>query len=267
MRKKKDNSELEPKKKKSRAKYKCPDALGRFIGWDNAIPPNTELVGDWREKFNEYYEKHKRNIASSDARALACYRDTFDECLRHFSEEAKALLKEYYFSEFVQPEFPEQNKEQLEIKILATVLDSWYPYYCQRRKDLRDIAKFFLHLRNKDCLAATDEEIKTKNGETIRLPVFKIFLSREGTTGKAITPEYQAYIGADLDRIRACEICERIFWANYKNSYTCSQTCLNALRQRRHRKTNKEAINEKRRANYDRNKKLKEIKEKKNGNL
>lgn len=69
------------------------------------------------------------------------------------------------------------------------------------------------------------------------------------------------------DRFRMCEICNLIFWAENKNSFTCSETCRNALRQRRHREKNKEEINTKRRENYRRNKRLKAIKEKKNGTL
>ncbi len=71
----------------------------------------------------------------------------------------------------------------------------------------------------------------------------------------------------DARRLRLCEICKRIFWANYKNSFTCEKNCLNALRQRRHREKNKEEINTKRRDNYRQNKKLKEIRRIKNGTL
>ncbi len=52
------------------------------------------------------------------------------------------------------------------------------------------------------------------------------------------------------ERIRSCEICDFMFWARYKNSVACSQVCLNALSQRRHREINKDAINSKRREDY-----------------
>jgi len=52
------------------------------------------------------------------------------------------------------------------------------------------------------------------------------------------------------ERIRSCEICLYVFWASYKNSLTCSESCRNALRQRKHRAKNKDAINAKRRENY-----------------
>ncbi len=68
-------------------------------------------------------------------------------------------------------------------------------------------------------------------------------------------------------RLRRCVICSRIFWAENKNSSTEAETCRNALRQRRHRQKNKEEVNAKRRENYRQNKKLKQLKEKKNGTL
>lgn len=52
------------------------------------------------------------------------------------------------------------------------------------------------------------------------------------------------------ERIRSCEICSSVFWASYKNSVTCSESCLNALRQRKHRAKNKDSINAKRRKKY-----------------
>jgi hypothetical protein len=136
-----------------------------------------------------------------------------------------------------------------------------YVQYCENRKDLRSIARFFSHLRSNDYQFASEDKLITTEGEEITLPIFGVRLSREGTIGKVTNQVFQSYIGVDLDRVRACEICNRIFWAKNKKSETCSKPCLNALRQRRHRKTNKEAINKKRRDNYRRNKQLKQLKE------
>lgn len=41
--------------------------------------------------------------------------------------------------------------------------------------------------------------------------------------------------GVNLERIRSCEICQRIFWAKRIESQTCSKKCLNALGARKHR--------------------------------
>ena len=66
---------------------------------------------------------------------------------------------------------------------------------------------------------------------------------------------FKALEGLDVDRLRICEICGKIFWAVNKNSETCSKTCLNALRQRRYRAKNKESINAKRQKIYELKKK------------
>ena len=73
-----------------------------------------------------------------------------------------------------------------------------------------------------------------------------------------------------ISRIQRCRRCSNIFWAKRLDAKACSKKCSDVLSQRKRQrkiKRNKEKINEQRRKNYSHNKKLKEIKEKKNGTL
>ncbi len=50
------------------------------------------------------------------------------------------------------------------------------------------------------------------------------------------TDYFDAVDGIAADRLRICEICQRVFWAKRQDSKTCSPLCLNTLNVRRHRK-------------------------------
>lgn len=268
MRKKKDNSEIEPKEKKSRAEYQCPKQLKKFIEDVSQIVSHTVLP-----KYKTIYKKHPYNPPSNmlpeERQALLNknYEEIFNECFEPFSEEFKQNHLQNVFSDNEKEmlgKHPNLDRNELLWLIYDMTISRNYIYYQNIHYILRKIAVFFSHLRKNDYQSVTDSELKTINGETVALPAIRVQIVRNGTKGNAQREVSEAFIGVHLDRIRACEICGRIFWAKYKNSETCSTLCLNALRQRRHRKTNKEAINEKRRANYRRNKKLKQLRGKNN---
>ncbi len=161
MQKKEKKTELSLKK--SRAKYAHPpEALEIFIGWDNAIPPNVQLP-DW----STIWDKYKLGQSDEENPFLKASQQTFNECFQHFSEENKTILKTHFYIEFIQPNSPEKSREELEGPILFYALSAWYPNYLQRRKDLRRIAKFFLHLRSNDYESAGESSLKTKDGEVV----------------------------------------------------------------------------------------------------
>lgn len=85
----------------------------------------------------------------------------------------------------------------------------------------------------------------------LRLIGVESTLIMKGTIVKVIPSQFFLAIdGVDADRIRACKICNAVFWAIRKDSESCSPHCYNTLRQRLHREKNREIINERRRANY-----------------
>ncbi len=265
MRKKKTDKKVQPDERKSRAIYK-PSELEELIKQVNIIPKNAELR-DYNEiwiqpKFQIPFDLPKEETRSF---LLEKQKQIFNECFADFSEQFKENFLKVCEAAVIE-EHPDYDKWNLKIASLYLAIDDYQLLY-RLNTDLRSIARFFSHLRNGSYQFVSESELITNDGESIRLPAFEVQLKRDGTIGKVHKGLSEAVIGVDLDRIRTCEICEQVFWANYKNSFTCSKPCLNALRQRRHRKTNKEAINEKRRENYRQNKKVKEIREKKNGTL
>ncbi len=68
-------------------------------------------------------------------------------------------------------------------------------------------------------------------------------------------------------RIRECFVCFKVFWAKRLETWTCSKQCGNIWRQHKWQKKNKDLYNERRRNNYAYKQAIKNLKEKKNGNL
>lgn len=76
---------------------------------------------------------------------------------------------------------------------------------------------------------------------------------------------YEMFEGIDLRRFKFCPVCAEIFWAFRSDKKACDK-CSNLYRQKVFQSKNKDEINEKRKAAYQQNKKVKEMK-KKNGTL
>jgi hypothetical protein len=271
MRRGKTHGQIELEKKQSRAKYKCSPELANIIDTINLVPPLLET---------------QKRI------------DISDKLRNHFGEQTLEELKEIYgvnFRKVIEKAFAEgfyPLSQNFQISLLKAILcepnsikyiigakelsgysfafnvDNAYWRFIQLCKDFRGLVEYFTTLRKEGISAVGMYNVLSDVNTKPTLPLLTVSLQAIGTIVQVIPSNLaKAIDGIDGDRLRACEICKRIFWANYKNSFTCSKPCLNALRQRRHRKTNKEAINAKRRENYRRNKKLQQIKEGKNGTL
>ncbi len=266
MRKKKINKKFEPKQNKSRAKYKLPIETGNLIDYVNDVPSNVPLSSSRAiELGNPFAPAPDLTSDERETQFVANSRELFEECFFAFSEKYKnELLAEK--KEHLLKTNPGNSERRIYHRVIAMALRR-YDDIVAKREILIDIANYFAALRKGGYFSESDDAIQTGDGKYLKLPGIYVPLSRSGTIGKVDTGLAAAFHDVDLDRIRICEICSHFFWAAYKNSFTCSEPCLNALRQRRHREKNKEAINEKRRANYDRNKKLKQLKERKNGTL
>lgn len=256
MRKKKSDSEIEPKEKKSRAKFDCLPELKEVLYTVNSVPPGiimptaTEVVDKFeKEYFLKYNVSRKSDL--DDSTVVAMWFDILDECFKDFLDEnQKKRIFESWF-ERTQASLSELKKS--EVALFWSVFKT-YEFIRKTRDDVKAVINYVRMLNEKSpVLYLYKSDLHTplsftqKNGETrANLPAFSKIIER-----------------IDLERLRFCEICSRVFWANYKNSFTCSPTCLNTLRQRRHRKKNADEINKTRRENYARNKKLKELKESK----
>ncbi len=252
MRKKKTDKKVETKEKKSRAKYECTTELGKILAIVNLVPPDADMpnAGKVIEAFtNEWLLQEQKTDVD-------LWSDIFDECFKDFAEETKINIFKDWFDKSAKSN---NDLDRRRYKALLDAVIITYEEIYQTRKNIKLVIDRATELKKKETEHSSFLKPELK---------FSFPISR---TGDEITVETTSFFETistiNLDRLRACEICSRIFWANYKNSFTCSKPCLNALRQRRHRKTNKEAINAKRRANYGRNKQLKQLKEKKNGTL
>lgn len=271
MRRNKINRQNELRGKQSRAKYKCPPELAKIIDTINLVPPILEM----QESIN-LYDKLEKNFEKQTVEELkeiygATFRDViqraFQECFYPLSQEFQTALLKSILSE------PNSIKYIVGVKELsgysfAFNVDNAYWRFNRLRKDFQQLVDYFTALRKEGISSVGRFDVLSDYDTKPTLPRLTVSLQAIDTIIQVIPSNLaKAIDGIDGDRLRACEICHRFFWASYKNSFTCSKTCLNALRQRRHRKTNKEAINAKRRDNYRRNKKLKQIKESKNGTL
>ncbi|HXH70429.1 MAG TPA: hypothetical protein VNI60_08880 [Pyrinomonadaceae bacterium] len=276
MRKKKSNLEFEPKEKKSRAKFQCPPELKLIIDLAASIPPNRVLP-DWREVL----AKHKQNNfpanyadwqpAQKRALKFSVLLNTYEECIQGLPEQLKSVLLFQSESNLITKlDIPleEDDKEMKEAIRYLALINAFHLYekFRQVRAELRGLVDFLTKYRKEESLLSVSEELSDPE----ELPKFEIKYTYDEHTESIKSQSFDLY-GAiykkNLNRLRACEICRLIFWANNKNSFTCSKSCLNALRQRRHREKNKEEINAKRRSNYQQKKKIEKIRRNKNGTL
>lgn len=244
--------------KKSRAQYKCPEVLKHYIAEVNAVAPDIDLPEPL-----VVLQKYANRYAIPKSYAL-----TFDECFRHFSDSDKRKVLETIFFNIVQPSLPGKEKKELIRLTLLHAIVFYYRNVYTWRINLRKIAKFFWHLRN-DFLYAHEHQLITKSGEIVELPHLTIQLTRDGEIGKMPGQPFEAFHGLNLDRIRACEVCNRIFWAKREDKKTCSAPCLNVFNVRRYRSYSEEKkaeIKERRKAN-EKLKQNPKVRKKKNGNL
>lgn len=249
-------------KTKSRAKFQCPPELERLISMANLISPDAELKkpSDW----NEYQRRFQFPLFLS-----------FEEKERLATEEKEKVFSELFidFDEGFKKAVLTLNEAELrETFNLGYVMThlliqkeffAVYEFFYDLRHNLRLIDRFFSQLREGDNLFVGESEIIIKTGEVLVLPRFQVSLSREGTKGKIGTNQILHLEDVDLDRIRLCRICKRIFWAKRSDSHTCSKPCQKAYEMKIYRDKHKEEINKKRRENYAYNKKIKKAKAKK----
>jgi hypothetical protein len=225
------------------SKRKCPDKLNDLICRLRIIPEKAvlpdygelrwDIASSVRDYLREFGDISSPSIEERRRFDLSESRRIFNQCFLDFSEEFKENLLKTCKDRALEV-YPNYDKWRLEMMAFGEA-----GYYHQSLYDLnvdfRAIANFFSHLRKGSYKFANETELVTSNGESIRLPLFTIQLKREGTIGKVKSEISDAFHNVDLDRIRACEICDRIFWAKRTESSTCSPKHYEALKKRRAR--------------------------------
>lgn len=249
MRKKRTDTESKEKEKQSRAKYSLLPELEEMIRMVNLVPIGTDFFS-FQDEVRARDLIERQNIGQRPAISLTA---VLKDLLSKLPDEAQNFIKNRLFFED-SPDLPApidpDNASQNEITDLISCYTHFYYFWA-------DILQYIIQRKHR------------RNGKSFADDLLPIHAFVTGdSNGNEKLFGFAGLIGKfDGDRLRMCEICAKVFWAKYKNSVTCSKPCLNALRQRKHRQKNKEAINTKRREYYRQNKKLKAIKEKKNGTL
>lgn len=230
MRKKKSNKKIEPKEKQSRAVYQRPTKVKELIEFLNSVPMQLRLP-DLEELGNEFEDflltLPKKFVDQIKLKALSVVNKVFSP-----------------------------QHEDYEKAILSN--QKWeYQIFLNTRQDVRELVNSITLARN--------NELSINEG--VQLPPLisqvKREISENGIYNAQLSGLDEVLNGVYLDRLRFCEVCSHIFWAENKNSFTCSETCRNALRQRKYRKKNKEDVNAKRRERYQQEKHKKELEKEK----
>lgn len=221
MQKKKKQNEINVIKKVSRAKFQCPPQLEILMELANEFPAQPKTFSQISERIGEIpnlWNRMRDFILEYLKDAPTCL--AFVNRLPPFSDANKALP----------PNVPRR--------------------YESLRNSIEKLRLLAIH---------TPQELEHKphlweklNPSSGNFSVYKglVEILEIDLYSTAIIEAIEARNTFFLDRIRSCEICSRIFWANRKDSDTCSPDCFNTLRQRRHREKNREEINAKRRENY-----------------
>lgn len=264
--KKRAESEKTKSEKKSRAKYECPPKLKELIELVNLVPPDAVLLS------------HQEHFKKFDVRG--CPLEKRYELIERFVDDLFAQLPEKAqkrILEILKGVNYEQSDDS-QFKKLTHRLSAYAEFF-ELRESLTHLVEHLNHWRKESRIAGNNliyfRDKLTYPFESEFLSddpgfILEISVAFSPVTGKAelvLNRFLEAIIGVDLTRLRACEICSRIFWAKRKESETCSPPCLNVFNVRRYRALSDEEKAErraKREANRNYKKKLKE-REKKNG--
>jgi hypothetical protein len=252
MRKKKKEKKVEQQEKKSRAKYKCPEEVKPLIDKVNLVPFPINMTN------LEFEIEHRTRILrekTGDIGAAVSSIEVLQDSLRDLPEDFQDYVKSFCYASHLYP---------VSISKVSSV---------EAHRMVREYIVFY-KLRGETIYYA--RRLKSEKEGISHMEVWDVFpitasgVIRKDKDGKNFVEGLAGVIHKIIpDRFRMCEICNRIFWAENKNSFTDSETCRNALRQRRHRQKNKEEIKAKRQKYYQSKKEQKLGKEraKKNGTL
>lgn len=266
MTKKRKQKQIDQSKKSSRAKYECPPLLAELIRQTNLVPLGI-ITPDFDAEIRIEIQRLKAETGEP-VPEISAY--------EFLTKQIKHLPKE--FLEFIGNEaykrafpFESEPKNYGDERKFRMEFIRQYVEYCNVRDSMiwlvRRIENERRMMRDVEKKHGLEENSITFQYFTLldwdAFPITIRTALIRNDNGRLQITGLASLIGEfDDSRLRRCKVCEnRIFWAKRKDSETCSTTCFNVLRQRRHRERNKEVLNTKRRENY----KYKKEKEKKNG--
>jgi hypothetical protein len=225
---------------KSRAKYKCPENLKKFIDVVNMVPPKQNMR-KMRQVLLTNHIQFYTAIERLPAPDLAIHAQNLSKileiCLKDLPEDFHRYIKkkgEQYASHYL-------GREDYECYFLqASLLE--YEDFCQLREDLRQFTNYFTNLRKTVYMSHGVGGMYGIHGQLIELPIAhsRYELTMEENKIIVVPVGLSAALDGVLgDRVRSCEVCNRIFWADRKDKVTCSTKCRNIYKQREARKRKK----------------------------
>lgn len=224
--------------RKPKEAVKCPPLLKEIIELTNLLPTNAETL------FNEICEER---IISIDDKGLII-RDTAKEILGE-------KLVDYIFDREPETKSVERFNDLIKAKKLFrhfAELNKKFPDWKKNKPDNYQQYKFLLHFL-------------TVNYQDREFPVLLGF-TNEGFIKPSQSEFLEIFETYNIPfyRIKACENCSKVFWANRTDANACDKPCSEILSTKKYEERNKEEINAKRQENYKYKKKRKK---QKNGNL
>ena len=280
MQNKKKSKDIQTKNQ-SRSKYQCPEALKRIIELVRVIPPDADLpdfekvyqrfMADFNQRpdieeiykhIEEIYnQQENRKIIEYDGSNKSewairgvFYIKAIDECLWQLPDKLNQYILTKASNRARKWFLVKRDINSVISLPICKVIE--YKIFRELRRDLRQIVNYFERRRKGNFFPVSSSKFYSADGMPFELPQVRQVNQIEYSNNKFHMAQTEEAVLADAinnvdgDRIRACEICNHVFWANRKDSETCSPMCFNTLRQRRHRERNKEEINCKRRENY-----------------
>jgi len=201
--------------KKSRAKHRCPAKVKELIDLVNSIPPDRDLP-DMLEIFNQFDEDTAQSV----------------EAMRALIAEAP---NNFVSTTYSHP-WPHLELDDEQMWVVAR-----YDYFRSLRDDVRKIAR-------QGMLASLSVEARIKyltdNPNKLGWigPRFQTYLTVNEAGLVVDEPDewLPALIRIRADRLRACVICQRIFWARQDNMVACGARCGNVNRVRLFRERHSE---------------------------
>ncbi|MDQ3636204.1 MAG: hypothetical protein M3405_17145 [Acidobacteriota bacterium] len=241
------------KQPKSRAKYKCPDEVKELLRKVNLIlfPTNMiDLEFEIRRRTRILREKTDDNNAS------VAIRDVLTDCLNDLPDDFISYIKGFCYGSHIR-EIDINKADLKDIHLMAQAYMSFYTLH-------NETISYARRLKN-------ERECKYQPNHWEVFPERASGVILQDENGNNYVDGLVSVIHKIIpDRFRMCEICNRIFWANRKDSVNCSKKCANTLRVRRSRSLTDEEKAErkaKRQANRKHNQKLKKMEKHKNVNI
>lgn len=255
-------------KPKSRAKYNCPPELELLIYQANLVPNQSELP-DFHKIYSENTSRFPMGMFTGYQflieRIKGLPKEFLDEVGRNafikFNEHGTAVLNR----------IPLDDLKKMSYEAI------WQ--YVNYNGMIRNYERAFIAVYSqyrtinpglKHLVSSLENERKQDDSHFLNSPL-ETTIERNSAGSLQLTGLAALILKKfDDSRLRVCEVCEKIYWANRIDKKTCSSICANKLRVRLYRSlTDEEKANrkEQREANRRVKRIQKENRRKKNGTL